>query len=99
MYLAGEIAHISSIMTHELWAFLPLAGKIGYAWAATGPINLAVLLLPVTRTSPWVVLLGIPFERAVKYHRWLGRWAYLGITVHGMSMWSFWGTNRILSLA
>ena len=34
-------------------------------------MQLAFLMLPITKNSIWFVLFGISFERAVKYHRWM----------------------------
>ena len=34
--------------------------------------NLAFLFLPISRYSIWQYLMGIPFDKAVTYHRWIG---------------------------
>src|SRR5690606_19138955 len=56
---------------------------------ATGQVNLlnlTFILFPVTRNTIWVWFFGIPFERAIKYHRWIGRWTYGFFTLHGIFM-------------
>ena len=58
-------------------------------WRASGYVLAAALglqLLPVTRFSLWAVLFGVSFERAVKFHRWVGS-IVLGLTaLHGGGM-------------
>ena len=45
-------------------------------------LNLAFIVFPVTRTSLWVRLFGISFERAVKYHRVLAWWTIVAMWIH-----------------
>jgi hypothetical protein len=52
--------------------------------------NLGLLILPVTRNSVWCLLFGVPFERAIRYHRWLGRLAFTTMTLHLALMWRVW---------
>lgn len=42
-------------------------------------LNLAIVILPATRTSLWVTLFDISFERAVRYHRFLAWWAVVRV--------------------
>jgi hypothetical protein len=37
-----------------------------------GNLSFSFLLFPIARNSIWDQLYGIPFDRAIKYHRWLG---------------------------
>ena len=53
-------------------------------------LSCALLLLPATKNSAWFQLLGIPFERALKYHRGLGLVTYLLVTVHMLLWWLKW---------
>eukprot|EP00753_Platysulcus_tardus_P018622 PLAT6975.1.p1 GENE.PLAT6975.1~~PLAT6975.1.p1 ORF type:complete len:811 (+),score=384.14 PLAT6975.1:1314-3746(+) len=49
-------------------------------------VNIGLLLLPNTRNSFWMHLFHIPFERAIKYHRWLGRVVFIAMLTH-FSLW------------
>jgi predicted ferric reductase len=45
-------------------------------------INLAIVILPATRTSLWITLFGLPYDRAVLYHRWLAWYGVAGMWAH-----------------
>jgi len=49
-------------------------------------LAMSFVAFPITRNSVWEALWGIPFERAVKYHRALGRLVWFWVTAH-MLMW------------
>jgi hypothetical protein len=49
-------------------------------------LTMSFLTFPVTRNSVWEAAFGIPFERAIKHHRALGRLCWLLVTAH-MLMW------------
>lgn len=51
-------------------------------------LSMGLLLLPVTKNSIWEASLGIPFERAIRYHRFMGVIAYILMTLH-MLFWYF----------
>lgn len=44
--------------------------------------NMAIAVLPATRNSLLVFLLGTSFERTLGFHRWLGRWTLVLICAH-----------------
>lgn len=52
-------------------------------WVSMIPI--ALLFLPVTRGSPILKLIDIPFEHAVKYHVWLGHLTLILVFGHGVA--------------
>lgn len=54
-------------------------------------LSFSLLLLPAARNSMWVSCFGVPFERAVKYHRGLGCVAYLCVTAHMLVWFVKWG--------
>eukprot|EP00026_Physarum_polycephalum_P001242 Phypoly_transcript_01243.p1 GENE.Phypoly_transcript_01243~~Phypoly_transcript_01243.p1 ORF type:complete len:1110 (+),score=123.04 Phypoly_transcript_01243:179-3508(+) len=56
----------------------------------------ALLLFPITRNSIWVEILGIPFERAVKYHRWAGVVVFVSLTSHMLTWWVRWSLDGTL---
>lgn len=65
-------------------------GQVQVAARVSGHLTslfVALLLLPVARNSLWESLLGISFERALKYHRMVGgALAWTMLTVH-MLLW------------
>jgi hypothetical protein len=48
----------------------------------TAFLTAGALVLP-TRNSVWAQAIGVPFERIIKYHRWIGRVAIIIMTAHG----------------
>ena len=59
-------------------------------------LSCSLLLLPVTKNSAWFHVLGVPFERALKYHRGLGYLVYMFVTVHMVLWWIKWSKEGIL---
>lgn len=51
------------------------------------------VMLPVSRTGIWVDVFGIPYERAIKYHRIFGGLTYAMVTVHACVFWGKWWTE------
>jgi hypothetical protein len=49
-------------------------------------LALSLTLFPLARNSVWEAAFGIPFDRAVFYHRVMGRIAWLFVTLH-MAVW------------
>jgi len=47
------------------------------------PYIIAVLFIPVSRGSPILRLINLPFEQAIKYHRWFGYLTVVLSFVHG----------------
>ncbi|CAG8477268.1 198_t:CDS:2 [Ambispora gerdemannii] len=45
--------------------------------------NAAFIFPLATRNSAFLILLGVPFERVIKYHRWVGRMIFFMIAFHG----------------
>jgi predicted ferric reductase len=59
-------------------------------WRALGELNfvtLGLVLFPVARNSVWMYLLGISFERAVRFHRMMGTLTCVIMGAHGLGMW------------
>jgi predicted ferric reductase len=61
---------------------------LGNLVAIYGTVNVLLLLFPVTRSSVLNLLLGISFERAVFYHKWLARVAILQLGLHGAAVYA-----------
>jgi len=57
--------------------------------------HLALTILPISRTAPWILIFGISFERALKWHRWIARVAVVLSTVHGSQMFVLKGLATI----
>ena len=53
-----------------------------------GTINVLLLLFPITRSSVWQYVLGISFERAIFYHKWLARVAVVELGIHGAGIYA-----------
>ncbi|CAM6095872.1 unnamed protein product [Calypogeia fissa] len=79
-------------------------GAIGALFGKTSTIPIALLWLPVSRGSAILQVMGVPFERAVKYHSWLGylvvwlvflRESITRDLVIGVQMWKLitWNTH------
>ena len=48
----------------------------------TAEIALSLCLAPATRTTIWVRIFGISFDRAIMFHRWLAWWAVASANTH-----------------
>ena len=59
-------------------------------------LAMSFVLFPVTHNSVWEAALGIPFERAVKYHRVMGRLVWLLVTLHMLLWQGKWAREGIL---
>jgi predicted ferric reductase len=49
----------------------------------TACFALSILVLLVVRFSPLVAIIGLPFERGIRFHRWLGRFTIASALAHG----------------
>jgi predicted ferric reductase len=59
-------------------------------------LSMAFLLMPSARNSLWEAALGVPFERAIKYHRLLGAFSWLLVTLHMLVWMGKWAKQGIL---
>lgn len=91
------------IVINFAWVFVPawnlsirgldplnIAGRV---FGQLNLLNFTLIMLPVTRHSIWVWIFGIPFERALKYHRWIGFWTYFTLCVHFILMATYNGVR------
>eukprot|EP00055_Hartaetosiga_balthica_P005449 m.15995 g.15995 ORF g.15995 m.15995 type:complete len:794 (-) comp4555_c0_seq1:259-2640(-) len=60
-------------------------------------LTLSLLILPVARNSLWDYVFGVPYERALQYHRVLGVVAYTLLTVHMLLWYIKWGIEKTLA--
>eukprot|EP01080_Neovahlkampfia_damariscottae_P009263 gene9263-1350_t len=82
---------------------------LGRVFGSLNLLNFTFVLLPIARHSIWTVIFGIPFERAIKYHRWIAVWTYICMCLHFIFIAIFngvrntpaypWSTNYTAGLA
>jgi predicted ferric reductase len=54
--------------------------------------NALIIAIPATRNSVLVFFLGIPFDRAIKYHRMIGYWIFTLVSLHFFLQLGYFGT-------
>ena len=59
-------------------------------------LTVSLLALPVARNGLWDAAFGVPFERAVRYHRGLGWLTWASVTAHMLAWWLKWGMEGTL---
>ncbi|GAQ78997.1 Ferric reductase [Klebsormidium nitens] len=59
-----------------------------FGWTAFMLVNF--LFFPVARDSPLLRLIKMPFERAVRYHRWFAFWMLVATLAHTVGYMSYW---------
>ena len=57
-------------------------GRASYYMGRSSMIPFSLLWIPVSRGSPFLRLMNVPFEQAVKYHRWLSILTLFMLTLH-----------------
>lgn len=83
--LAYLVCHLL-LMFH--WYTVHISGGVSVQRALTlstgtgGLTNIMMISLPVTKKSLWMPLLGVPFERTIKFHKLLGWFTILVLSVH-----------------
>ncbi|BBN10086.1 ferric-chelate reductase [Marchantia polymorpha subsp. ruderalis] len=63
--------------------------SIGVYLGKAALIPFALLWIPVSRGSPFLRVTGVPFERAVKYHTWLGLMCVWILIAHGIVFFAY----------
>mmetsp|Transcript_19262 Transcript_19262/g.28690 ORF Transcript_19262/g.28690 Transcript_19262/m.28690 type:complete len:498 (-) Transcript_19262:62-1555(-) len=74
---------VELIVFAGLFAGLTLAGS-GSDYGDACIYMSALILLPVSRNSIFTVLTGVPFERLIKYHRWISYYTLVPYILHGV---------------
>ncbi|KAL2621508.1 hypothetical protein R1flu_001713 [Riccia fluitans] len=60
-------------------------GRVG-TWTGRGwYLLMALLFFPISRGSPILRLVNVPFEHAVRYHRWLGHFSLWILLTHSIT--------------
>ena len=72
-----------------------------HAWArALGHVctlTLSLALLPLARGSVWEVVFGVPYERALRFHRANGLLFWVAVTAHGGAWAAKWARQGLLA--
>ena len=58
---------------------------------------IAFTMMPIQRNSIWESVLGTSYDRVVKYHRFMGLWAWCMVTLHMLLWWIKWGLEGTLA--
>ena len=58
--------------------------NVSFNFGRMAMLPFALLWIPVSRGSPLLRLLGIPFEQAVRYHIWLATSTMVMLTIHSV---------------
>ena len=71
-------------ITRVLWVNRQLVriARASYYMGRASMIPFSLLWIPVSRGSPFLRLMNVPFEQAVKYHRWLSILTLFMLTLH-----------------
>lgn len=104
--LPGANLYLGEVLVTSLW----LLGSVFWfynrqdaktqwsrAFSSVALVQFALLFFPVVRNSVWTWLLGVSFERAIRYHRWIGAAFFGACTVHGLLMTIEFGGQVLLS--
>jgi ferric-chelate reductase len=68
-----------------------------HATGVSSIFNLMFTALPVTKTSIWMHLIGLSYERAVKFHRFLARYTVGIMWVHFVLQAKHFGIGEVFS--
>jgi predicted ferric reductase len=96
VFIAGMWVH-SSLWYADYMRYSPaqVAGSVwrgsGYALAAC----MGLQILPVTRWSPWMKLVGLSFERGLTLHRWVSAGSMILTAVHGIGIAVEYGNSPL----
>jgi len=66
------------------------------AWGWINIVVLAAIVVPVTRGSLLLRFFGVPFERAIRYHRMLGRTFLLTQIAHAITLLDLYSLDEML---
>ena len=64
-----------TIFAKETWY---VADSWGYVACANG----LFVVIPASRNGLWAWLLGLPFDKTITIHRWMGRLVFVEVTIH-----------------
>lgn len=86
--VGGSQVTILQLMMSIVWGGVNIASvflgeaAMGSNWGYLAAVNALFVAVPAQRNGVLNWVLGIPFDKVISYHRWLGRWLILCIGVH-----------------
>lgn len=60
-------------------------GRVGTWTGRAWYLPMALLFIPVSRNSPFLRLVNLPYEHAVRLHRWLGHFSLVILLLHSIT--------------
>lgn len=69
------------------------------AFGSLAAANSLLVAIPATRNSLLAMTLGIPFDKTIMFHRWLGRFVILLVTIHMVWELTLWGMSSVELMA
>jgi len=72
------------VLLNVLWctAFAKERWNRADQWGYLASANGLFVVIPASRNSLWGWLLGLPFDKTITFHRWLGRLVFVEATLH-----------------
>lgn len=74
---------LAYLLLNVLCLYVACSSDFGRSWGSLAAANSMLLIIPAARNSILTAGLGLAFDHAVVYHRFLGRFAVLCVLVHG----------------
>ncbi len=97
--LTGWIVYFAVGIALSTAAYGVVGRSPTYVLGHTCAIQMAISLIPVARNSPFLWLMGIPFDIAIRCHRISSWLAILLSFIHGLCMVIFWDLSILFSTA
>ena len=96
MQIAAETEGLPSYVSDgQTWYPNPWDAYLARASGRLLQANLTLTLLLPTRNALWPYVVGISFERCIKYHRIVGRCTVINMIVHFVGMYLVYGTDAL----
>lgn len=71
-------------------AQLPELERISRTLGHCNTLLISFLVLPISRNSVWMHLLGVSYERGIRFHRWLAVATIISTSMHMFFWWARW---------
>ena len=69
-------------LTLTLILTLILTRYVADSWGYVACANGLFVVIPASRNGLWAWLLGLPFDKTITIHRWMGRLVFVEVTIH-----------------
>lgn len=93
--LAGLVS-IADLLVVGLWIAMCLAWRMG-ACGDLSELHISFVMLPALRGGLVSRALKLPFERALRYHRWIGVSTFVAVVIHGVMVYARWARAGVLA--